>query len=79
MPIAESSGVTHGTKKEKIKQTIIPGRLILSGIIWCSRSMKVMTISAAEKIKVKNKERDMSKKKYKRTKVVAVISSTKKY
>ena len=78
MPIAEPSGVTHGTKKEKIKQIIIPGRLILSGIIWCSRSIKVMTISAAENIKAKNKERDMPKKKYKRTKVSGVISSTEK-
>ena len=63
MPIAELSGVTHGTKKEKIKQIIIPGRLILSGIIWCSRSIKVITIRAAKNIKVKNKEKDKPKKK----------------
>ncbi len=79
MPIADSSGVTQGTKKEEIKQIIIPGRLILSGMIWCSRSIKVMTISAAENIKVKSKGKDKLKKKYKMTKVNGVMSSTKKY
>jgi len=57
MPISELSQPWPGKKKEAIKPTTIPGRVIESGMIWCSRSMKVTTTSAEQKRKSTAKAR----------------------
>jgi len=46
MPIRESLGVTSIKKMAASANRGIPGSVITSGIIWCLRSIKVMTIRA---------------------------------
>jgi hypothetical protein len=48
-PSRESRKVGENVKKETSSPQRIPGSEIVSGIIWCSKSIKDTTISAAQK------------------------------
>src|SRR6185369_4417919 len=56
MPRREFSQPFQGRKREKMNPTAMPGREISSGMIWWSRSMKVMTTRLEQKRKADNRD-----------------------
>jgi hypothetical protein len=68
-----------GNAKEAARPMGIPGSVMISGMIWCSRSIKVMTMSDEINTKYTKLSRDRPNLNKRATATIPFISSTRGY